>query len=454
MRLWDRLSPLPYRLLVGVIVFLLPLVMWPWGARGQADGWRSLGLRGHQVRRVQAEGSEGLALIYAEAGPGLWRTLDGGASWVRIEGGWPRDGLGRARLVAWQAAPAQGRVVYALASWGEHTAIYRSLDSGSTWQNGILLPTGAEHLAIAPLSPDHVYIAGGRRYWTSRDGGISWSELSAPGEGDVVALAVGWDEPHTLYAVTTDPALWLSGNGGLSWERGQGLPWDAFTLVVPASDGRTVYLVGERGIYRSGDNGHRWRSLPLPAGRTVVSLAVDRLLAQVIYAVVDDGRVLQSVDGGEHWEAMAHRPGGSRAWTVSVSGVDRARVYVGTQAGVWVHSVSPPVPTPTPTSTPTPTWTPTPTPTATPTATPTSTPTPTASPTPTPTATPTLTPSPTATFTPEPPPAEAPPTAVQGAEEGHSDVAAPGEGGSEGEMGGSSPTPAASPTALPTPKPR
>ncbi|MCD6291101.1 MAG: hypothetical protein J7M34_11405, partial [Anaerolineae bacterium] len=108
MRSWDILDAPLRHLAIGIAVFLLPLLAWPWAMRNSAAGWQMLGLRGYQVARIQAEGSEGLTLIYAEAGPGLWRTVDGGASWVRVDGGWARDELGRSQLTDWQAAPAQG----------------------------------------------------------------------------------------------------------------------------------------------------------------------------------------------------------------------------------------------------------------------------------------------------------------------------------------------------------
>ncbi len=448
------------QLIIGVLVFLSPLLAWPWVAYSRGGHWQVLGLRGHQVIRVQAEGSEGLALVFAETSAGLWRTIDGGLSWTRIDGGWPRDGWGRPRLTAWQATPAQGRVLYVLVSWGDQSAVYRSPDGGSTWQPGIALPARAQYLAVSPGGPLEVYAAGERRYWASRDGGVTWQELSAPSRGGTTALAVGWDLAHTVYVATTDPALWFSENGGLSWAQGAGLPSDRWYLIVPASDGRTVYLAGEQGLYRSRDRGHRWQTLPLPLGRSVVSLAVDRLVAEVVYALLRDGRLVQSTDGGESWHVLGRGPAGARVLALSVSGADRAHIYVGTGGGVWARAVTPLQPTPTPTYTPTPTHTPTPTFTPTPTHTPT----PTITPTPTPTATPLPIPPPAFTREPSPTPtvdqSGPPQQPVEGAAQPADalDRERPG-GDQKADQPLVTPTsppspPTPTPTPLPTPKPR
>ncbi len=457
------------QLVMGILVFLLPLLAWPWAVRSQVVGWQVLGLRGSQVTRVQVEGSEGLALIYAEAGSSLWRTIDGGISWTRIDGGWPRDGIGRSRLTVWRAAPAQGRVLYVLTSWPERSAVYRSMDGGSTWEPGIALPSVAGDLAISPGNPDHVYTTGGRRYWASRDGGMTWRELTSPGQGEALMLAVGWDKAHTLYAATTEGALWLSENGGLSWTRGQGLPEDTWSALAPASDGQTVYLTGARGFYRSRDGGHRWYSFPLPGGQPVIALAVDRLVAQAVYAVTANRRIVGSSDGGETWQSLARGPGGSEVLALSVSGLDRTRIYAGTEAGVWVHPVVPPSPVSTPSPTPTPTRTPKSTATPTPTATATSTLTgildrPGQASTPTSTPTVTVTPSttPTPTFTPMPSPSPAVQVSKEslaaGEPEGSTPLPPPplnaDAGDTEKHRREEVPSTPPPPTPLPTPRPR
>src|SRR4029450_35208 len=64
----------------------------------------------------------------------------------------------------------------------------------------------------------------------------------------------------------------------------------------------SVYLAGQRGLYRSDDWGHSWLDVgrALPA-TSVSALVVSRADAQSVY-VVADGGCWVSTDAGRNWE--------------------------------------------------------------------------------------------------------------------------------------------------------
>ncbi len=127
----------------------------------------------------------------------LYRTLDGGGSW--IESAFPGDPDSILALEFWNAG-----IGYAVGSGGYAA---RSSDGGASWQ---ILPTpeGTGNLTdIALLGPDEIWVSGANGHVLySATAGQSWSELDA-GEAD-------WG----LYtAIAANPAgdAWLGAGRGL-----------------------------------------------------------------------------------------------------------------------------------------------------------------------------------------------------------------------------------------------
>jgi photosystem II stability/assembly factor-like uncharacterized protein len=137
----------------------------------------------------------------------------------------------------------------------------------------------------------------------------------------VRALATHPTDPATVFAGTQD-GVYRSGDHGDHWEKldvpDHGLP--VWSLAFDPRDPLTLYAGYENcEIYRSDDGGEQWRGLPVtvrfpevtvgpgsnPAKR-VLDLAVDPADGDEIYAAIEVGGVIRSLDGGEHWENMSH----------------------------------------------------------------------------------------------------------------------------------------------------
>ncbi|MBK7264837.1 MAG: hypothetical protein IPI12_00515 [Ignavibacteriales bacterium] len=72
-------------------------------------------------------------------GSGLYKSLNGGESWTKIENGLPKDSVGR---IALAVSPATPNLIYALVEANQH-GLYRSNNGGESWENRIqaLSPT-------------------------------------------------------------------------------------------------------------------------------------------------------------------------------------------------------------------------------------------------------------------------------------------------------------------------
>jgi photosystem II stability/assembly factor-like uncharacterized protein len=166
----------------------------------------------------------------------------------------------------------------------------------------------------------HIYVGAAR--WTSgtksgvfrkEAGGSRW-ELSSKGLPDdvhVQAITVHPTNPDVVY-VGTQNGPYRSTDRGERWER---LPFpedggEVWSILVHPSNPRTL-LVGTSpvGIYRSDDEGASWRKLnatqpelvKMPFACRVMRLAVDPARPEHIYAALEVGGTMRSLDGGQTW---------------------------------------------------------------------------------------------------------------------------------------------------------
>jgi photosystem II stability/assembly factor-like uncharacterized protein len=176
------------------------------------------------------------------------------------------------------------------------------------------------------MSDFHVYagVSGDTdpgRFWSaglyrSRNGDGAWQSLGA--KMDPV--------PH-VFAILTDPlrpgqvtigtenGVWRSDDAGDSWRRLSAPRPDlaVWSLACHPSDPNTIFAGYEPcAIYRSQDDGATWQKLPVnpvypavsdnPAiPKRVISMAIDPACPDEIYASLEVGGLLRSLDGGQSW---------------------------------------------------------------------------------------------------------------------------------------------------------
>ena len=272
---------------------------------------------------------------------GLWKSTDGGASWlVKLE----QIGLDQLTL-----DPSRQGSLYML---GDLDLIYRSVDEGETWMpllasqelgpvafavsgNGILYAAvygfGVAHsldggetwlpmtgvvippdeiwdLAVDVAHPDTVLAGGATGIWRSLDRGSAWSTenvglmASAP-----TSLAIG---PEGSLFATNLSGLWRSDNGGSAWQ-----PIGGAGGTIVADPVRPEILYAPDVLVRSSDGGRTWRTMNPPlvgidywGGTTVTSFAVDPRSPDVLYLSgytyfksEVDPFYFRSNDGGTTW---------------------------------------------------------------------------------------------------------------------------------------------------------
>src|SRR5262249_34863918 len=131
-------------------------------------------------------------------GMGVYRSTAGGepGTWEKLTAGLPASDLDRIKLAAGPPlAPSTNATLYAAISKFSDTrllGVFKSTDGGATWtQTTTPAPTVsgtyyALALAVDPVDANIVYygtlantINTGGAFWRSRDGGQTWTDLSA-----------------------------------------------------------------------------------------------------------------------------------------------------------------------------------------------------------------------------------------------------------------------------------
>lgn len=156
--------------------------------------------------------------------------------------------------------------------------VYRSLDSGRTWQRaGNGLPDVPVHAMTADTKGNIVYAATSDGVFRSVDSGAQWQEVGAlPGDHGMRVRSLAVDASGTIYAgipssvendVRRTGALYRSSDGCASWSAcANGLSFPDVLRIDVDTVGALVYIVqgiGNGVRYRSSDRGDTWHPTEL-----------------------------------------------------------------------------------------------------------------------------------------------------------------------------------------------
>ena len=202
------------------------------------------------------------AVAYASCLDEIYRTTDAGQSWVRVG---PR--LDHPTLP--QVAPSDSTVLYLQAGAGASRGLYVSRDRGESWR-AVAGPRSSEIgglLGIDPVRASVLYAnsRGGHGVFRSRDGGRSWIAVTngLPGGDGVCSLAIDPSDANTMYAGTVSHGLFKTTSGGEHWEPvGEGVLGERVCRVAVGgrSEGHAVVYAGDP-PFRSDDAGARWTAI-------------------------------------------------------------------------------------------------------------------------------------------------------------------------------------------------
>ncbi len=249
-------------------------------------------------------------------GSGLFRSADGGKTWLKVTTGLPPGILGR---VSVSISPVRPGIVYTLIE-AEKTGLYRSGDKGITWnlvsQSEAIndRPFYFSFLALDPLDTNILYKPGFSLF-KSTDGGKTFSSAAVEGgnyHSDCHPIYIGKKDPNLLY-MGTDGGVYYSMDKGNTWRFMRNLPVSQFYHVsTDMAEPFNVYggLQDNGSWYgpsraSSGITNSSWKSVGFGDGFYVYC---DKLDSTILYWQFQGGKIARYfVRTGEYKSLIPYR---------------------------------------------------------------------------------------------------------------------------------------------------
>ena len=186
---------------------------------------------------------------------------------------------------------------------------------------------------------------------TSADGGLNWEQGKMTSLAHAAArLTASATEPNRAYLAAYESGVYRTDDGGKTWQHLDSYPTDyAHSVLVHPTEPQTVYAGSEpAAIFRSRDGGETWeecsgfRAVPESSqwffhSETRDSHVRDLRMApndpDGLYAGIEVGGMVRSVDGGKSWRQL---PGThDDVHFVNLSQARPNTVYVATARGPY-----------------------------------------------------------------------------------------------------------------------
>lgn len=230
----------------------------------------------------------------------LYRSVDGGSSWQRLDLPGVSGGVRSAQfldaahgwLIAWTCG-ADGDIAFCTAT------LYATEDAGVSWQARGSHDSSAV-FAFADLQTGIKSVYDG--LFRSDDGGRTWSRVAPAGQ---MARSIyfrtstqGWSVGSGYGGIGN--MVMRTEDAGLTWSQAPVPPLGAFTQLydIRFADDRNGWIAGSNGtVLRTSDGGASWRRQT--TGTTLPLFAVFPLDAKRVWTVGARGTILATSTGGE-----------------------------------------------------------------------------------------------------------------------------------------------------------
>lgn len=240
-----------------------------------------------RVRSIVVDPSNPSTIYLALSGGGVWKTTDGGATWL------PKtEALGSLSCGSLAMDPSNSSVLYLGLGDpfdGTGLGLVKSTDGGNTWSAPVFLgaSTSIPKLMVAPGNSSIVLAATNAGLFRSTNGGGSWSNVAlatgqagAPQVWDIAwgggnAFAITLEALPAATTGTTDGQVWWTSDNGATWTRATGVTKSGgvgrISIASAPSARTTMYSMAAvpnatstsdlADIFRSTDGGHTWTAL-------------------------------------------------------------------------------------------------------------------------------------------------------------------------------------------------
>jgi photosystem II stability/assembly factor-like uncharacterized protein len=271
----------------------------------------------------------------------IWKTKNNGTSWKPIF-----DNYGVYSIGCLAIDPNNSNIIWAgtgennsQRALGYGNGVYKSLDGGDSWVNmGLKNSRQIGKILIDPRNSDIVYIAaegsvwgpgGERGIYKSNDGGNTWEKILEisentgvydlefhPTNADIIYASAHQRRRSGFSKINGGPesSLYKTTNAGKDWRKiTKGFPevhLGRINLAVTPANDKLIYAIVEAakdsgGFYRSIDQGESWNKMSnyTSSGQYFTEIYCDPVDPDKIYSM--DTYSQLSKDGGKTWKKLS-----------------------------------------------------------------------------------------------------------------------------------------------------
>ncbi len=205
---------------------------------------------------------------------GIYKTVDSGATWVKIDTGINAHAIDTSRQWTFVIDPVDPQILYTDTGYGgDGNGAYKSTNGGVDWTriwpaqactnacSGIVQYDFVAQIAMDPTDRQHVFLSWHGTcaapytpvcYGESHDGGTTWTMRNGdsrwiPSEAQTIYAV---DGQHWLFANHAD-GLWRSSDAGASWTLIDSQAAGHWPAQLYKSMSGVYYMGADNGIYRS-----------------------------------------------------------------------------------------------------------------------------------------------------------------------------------------------------------
>ena len=299
-------------------------------------------------------------------GDGVYKSLDGGKTWQHL-GLDATQHISRIRI-----HPSNPDIAYVAAQGALHgpnpeRGIYKTTDGGKSWVRQLFVNdlSGAAELSMDMQNPEVLYAAmwehqrlpwqvvsggPGSGLYKTTDGGAHWTELKEglPAEKGKMAIAVSRANPSKVVALIESDSkqekggLFVSEDSGENWTRISAdhrliqRAWYYTEVFLDPLDADTIYVMSAT-AYKSIDGGAHWEEMNGAHGDYHDLWIHPTNNKQMVLA--DDGGAAISFNGGDSWSSQNNMPT-AQFYRVNADHLYPYNIYGGQQDNTSVRIAS------------------------------------------------------------------------------------------------------------------
>jgi len=264
-----------------------------------------------RINSVVFNGTDVTNMYIGTPAGGIWKTTDGGATWVAKGDTFPNMGVSDIAI-----NPTNTNILYV--ATGDYDAIHnrsvgvlKSTNGGDSWSTtGLTFAVGDNDiigkLLIDPNNANTIFATTKNSIKRSSDGGANWTDVYSFSDSSFHDIMYKSGSTTMLYATSKWGEFLLSTDNGSTWTEASKPSAKRLDIAITANDANLIMSIDEDGVVRKSiDNGSTWTTVSTIAGYSSqfgynMAIAISPLDKNLVLAAGVHG--WRSKDGGATWE--------------------------------------------------------------------------------------------------------------------------------------------------------